>query len=193
MSTPFVASLVDNLDKRQVNELVEVLDNLGKASVDSDGVPEFVYEMFYESCCREVKDKLDKIRFLLENPSKAEKKHEEQNPEPRTPHDVFYIWRADDVVFEGLSVFKIGVTTSHIGLDRIRKVAGNAGFVPVDIHLFQTDNPFEIEKHLHRLFPLVPNIGNFDGKTEFRAATIESFKSFLEFAACFGTCIHPNN
>lgn len=83
--------------------------------------------------------------------------------------DAVYVWRAVGQFFNGIPVYKIGVTSARLGTRRIEQVASDAGF---DYELICCERvqgkATDIEKKLHILGEN-PNYLDINGCTEFRA------------------------
>ena len=92
-------------------------------------------------------------------------------PENNAPSDnnAIYIWRAIGQHYNGNPVYKIGVTSSRLGVWRIVDVAGRAGF-EFDLICCEAvqGKATDLERKLH-LLGEDPQLAGFNGATEFRA------------------------
>ncbi len=88
---------------------------------------------------------------------------------PGRDNDAIYIWRAVGQHHNGCPVYKIGVTSSRLGLWRVERVANKAGF-EFDLICCEpvTCKATDLERKLHILGE-DPGYTGFDGATEFRA------------------------
>jgi hypothetical protein len=84
-------------------------------------------------------------------------------------NDVIYIWQAVGQYFNGNPVYKIGVTSERLGVQRIRQVSKSSGF---DFEIICREKvkvaATTLEKKLHILGEDPQYVG-IDGMTEFRA------------------------
>ena len=88
-----------------------------------------------------------------------------------TDNDVVYIWRAVGETFEGLPVYKIGITSERLGQQRIKLVAAKAGFRSNLIRWTPLNGKAtELEGMLLEMGKN-PGYEGIDGATEFRALT----------------------
>jgi hypothetical protein len=88
-----------------------------------------------------------------------------------TDNDAVYIWKAIGQVFNGEQIYKIGVTSSRLGKDRILFCANKADF-DAEIVIIANVNgkATEVEKSLLSI-GADPKYVGFNGCTEFRAMT----------------------
>jgi hypothetical protein len=93
----------------------------------------------------------------------------------------FYLWRAVGAYFNGEPVYKFGVTSTRLKLDRIEIVA-NAGGLEYDLILWlPVTDAFAIEAKVKRM-GASPQYTGFDGCTEFRAFTDDEVKQIKAMA-----------
>lgn len=87
----------------------------------------------------------------------------------KTENNVVYLWKALELTYNGLPVYKIGITSTRAGSGRIRFVAKQAR-VTAEIITIRLLNikATEIERKLHQLGD-DPKYTGFNGCTEFRA------------------------
>ena len=87
----------------------------------------------------------------------------------QSDNDAIYIWRAVGQHYNGNPVYKIGVTSARLGIDRIVTVARRSGF---EFDLICCEpvacKATDLERKLH-LLGEDPQFTGFDGCTEFRA------------------------
>lgn len=92
-----------------------------------------------------------------------------ENAHCPSDNDTIYIWRVVGEFFNGVPVYKIGVTSARLGTRRIEQVATDAGFDYELICCEQVQGKAtDIEKKLHILGEN-PGYKTIDGYTEFRA------------------------
>ena len=95
--------------------------------------------------------------------------------------DVVYVWRVIGEIFNGNPVYKIGITSSHRGDERIKRVAREAGF-EFDVLFFENvgeGNAYRVERMLKRIGDH-PGYEGIDGATEFRALSNQQLEVVLE-------------
>lgn len=95
--------------------------------------------------------------------------------------DVIYIWEAVNESYNGKRVFKIGVTSSRLGEQRIQEVAKKAG-MEVRIILMRWLGRWyvpDLERYL-LTFGENPKLDIKDGRTEFRALTEEELQVIIK-------------
>jgi hypothetical protein len=86
-------------------------------------------------------------------------------------NNVIYIWKAKEFTFNGLSVYKMGMTSDRLQKRRINEVAKDANVTAEIITLKKVSiKATDIEKQLHKLGQ-DPQYSGFGGCTEFRALT----------------------
>ena len=80
-------------------------------------------------------------------------------------NDSIYIWKLADT-----NNYKIGITSSRLGEHRIETVARKMGRVDFTIIIQKKvdGKATDIETLLHKTYKEIPNLGLFDGSTEFR-------------------------
>lgn len=86
-----------------------------------------------------------------------------------TDNDAVYIWRAVGQYYKGNAVYKIGITSSKLGISRIKGVSKVSGF-EYDVVCCEavTCSAMKLEKKLH-LLGEDPQYSGFNGSSEFRA------------------------
>jgi len=91
--------------------------------------------------------------------------------------NVIYIWKVKDKTLKLENLYKIGVTSSHLGFQRIRKVSKEMGVEYSILSYVKTENAVAIEKHLLTLGkrPKLNNT-NIDGYSEFRVLSDKELK-----------------
>ena len=100
--------------------------------------------------------------------------------QPRyTTADVFYIWQVDKCEWFGQPVFKFGITSLRLGMNRIKLCAKINRIKAVDIQLFKTDMAKMWEQLFHDVFTVVPDLGFVEGKTEFRACCPKTLQQMV--------------
>jgi hypothetical protein len=101
-------------------------------------------------------------------------------------NNMVYFWLSD-MRFNGLPIYKIGITSERLGDRRIKEVAMQAGIKAEIIQLTKVSVKATIvEKELKKI-GTNPKLEKFDGSTEFRAMNDEEFKqavkTILKYAA----------
>ena len=95
--------------------------------------------------------------------------------------DIVYVWRVVGKTFNGQPVYKIGITSSHRGDERIKRVAREAGF-DFEVLFFENvgkGNAYRVERMLKRIGEH-PGYEGIDGATEFRALSNQQLEVVLE-------------
>lgn len=94
-------------------------------------------------------------------------------------NDCLYVWRLGNT-----DIYKIGITSLRYGEARIVKVCGNLNsllgtfYTPEVIYFEKVQNALAIEKHLHKIFNIIPlTHSDLNGKTEFRVLNEEDLLS----------------
>ena len=100
--------------------------------------------------------------------------------------DVFYIWEMVGLSFYGKRVYKIGVTSSRLGDDRIKRVSKRANVTQGQIIKIHTKSAKEIEQIALKYGDEVP-LECFDGYTEVRALSSSDIKSIKTMAEEYDT------
>jgi hypothetical protein len=95
-------------------------------------------------------------------------------------NDAIYIWRAVGQSFNGHPVYKIGITSSRLGDQRIEQVAKATGFDAEIVVMVQVENARHVEEELHTLGHDPQYVGH-DGATEFRALSDDDLSLALDF------------
>ncbi len=96
-----------------------------------------------------------------------------------TQSNVLYIWEALGEQWDDKPIFKIGVTSNHLGTYRIKKVAYTHNF-DYKIHLFKVINNATVkEAELLNKFKIIPNLHGA-GSTEFRAFSYCELQELLD-------------
>ncbi len=83
-------------------------------------------------------------------------------------NDVIYVWRAKNIIFNGLNVYKIGITSKRLGINRIKKVSKSSSFESEILLYKYAKNAKHLESKMLE-FGQIPDYEKFDGKSEFRA------------------------
>jgi len=87
----------------------------------------------------------------------------------KSENNVIYLWKALELTYNGLPVYKMGITSARAGSGRIRFVAKQARVTAEIIAIrLLTIKATEIERKLHQLGE-DPKYTGFNGCTEFRA------------------------
>jgi hypothetical protein len=99
----------------------------------------------------------------------------------RTDGNCFYLWLVVGAYFNGLPVYKPGVTSTRLKFQRIKEVA-KAGSLEYDLVLWlPVMDAFAIEAVVKRM-GVSPQYTGFDGCTEFRAFTDDEVKQIKAMA-----------
>jgi hypothetical protein len=99
----------------------------------------------------------------------------------RTDANCFYLWRAVGEYFNGLPVYKPGVTSSRLKFTRIEQVA-KAGGLEYDLVLWlPVTDAYALERKV-KTMGASPQYVGFDGCTEFRALTDDEVKQIKAMA-----------
>jgi hypothetical protein len=101
--------------------------------------------------------------------------------ETKRRKDVIYIWEAIGLKRDGLSVFKIGITSASLRKSRIARCAKNHGLEYRLIAYMPCDKTKEVERAILAYGKPVPMYG--DAGTEFRAMTGDDLERVLSLAA----------
>jgi len=84
-----------------------------------------------------------------------------------TKSNVIYLWGIPNT-----NIYKIGVTSNHLGTARIVQVANRMGVDYEVVGMYEIENAVEIETELHNTYQIVPTtLPKKDGHTEFRILT----------------------
>lgn len=97
-------------------------------------------------------------------------------------NDTLYIWEAVGELWDGVPIFKIGTTSKRLNDKRIHIVASKANLT-AEIHLIigvSGESATTLENRIHNMLPIIPNMGDIDGKTEFRACSYQKMKGIIE-------------
>ena len=97
-------------------------------------------------------------------------------------NDTLYIWEAVGEMWNDQPIFKIGVTSERLGDVRIHQV-GRQLECEVKVHLLLlifNEKATDLEARIHNMLPTVPNMGDIDGKTEFRACSYPEMEAIVE-------------
>lgn len=98
----------------------------------------------------------------------------------KTENNVIYIWRALELTYNGMPVYKLGITSTRTGSGRIRFVAKQAKVTAEIIAIRQLKiKATDIEKQLHQIGE-DPKYQGFNGCTEFRALNEKQLKQVVE-------------
>lgn len=99
---------------------------------------------------------------------------------PSSDGDVVYLWRAVDQVFDGLQVYKFGITSARLDNRRIVEVARFANFEFEILVLANVKGSASaLEKGLLEL-GITPNYSGFNGASEFRALTDDELRTAID-------------
>lgn len=97
----------------------------------------------------------------------------------KSDHDAIYLWRAKGERYNGKDVYKIGVTSCVLGKQRIQLTAYRNKMTPEIIFLGKTNcSAKKLEQSL-LLYGDNPKFNVDDGKTEFRALSVEEMESVV--------------
>ena len=98
----------------------------------------------------------------------------------KTENNVIYIWKALELTYNGLPVYKLGITSTRAGSGRIRYVAKQAKVTAEIIAIRQLKvRATDIEKKLHQIGEN-PKYEGFNGCTEFRALDDGQLKQVVD-------------
>jgi len=107
-------------------------------------------------------------------------------PKKKADHDndCFYVWHAEGVLFNGLPVYKVGLTSCRLGKRRMQEVALGFGVTPVLILRVSTPEAVELEAFALALGanPKLGKSTTSSGHTEFRAYTPSELERIVDFA-----------
>lgn len=95
--------------------------------------------------------------------------------------DIVYVWRAVGETHLGVPLYKIGITSSRQGDERIKRVAREGG-MNFDVIFFENvgvGNAYRVERLLHKI-GTDPKLEGFSGCTEFRALTATQLETVLD-------------
>lgn len=106
-------------------------------------------------------------------------------PKPDPVSDAVYIWRVVDRTYNGVPVYKFGVTSATYNGRRIGAVAKEAGVRHELVLFIQTPRCLDIEKALLGLGYPVP-MGVFNGSTEFRSLTDVELAQAIQTVVAWG-------
>lgn len=98
-----------------------------------------------------------------------------------TDNDCFYLWLAEGEWFNGLPVYKVGITSRRSGDSRTRGVAKVGGFKRGKTLLFWVPDAMAVEGFALSL-GVNPQLSKTDGYTEFRAYTPEELATVIAHA-----------
>ncbi len=93
----------------------------------------------------------------------------------RGEYNIFYIWEAIGERWNDKPIFKIGVTSKRLGIERIERVAFTNNFEHKIHVLIESDIASYLESTLLNKFNDIPNISG-EGATEFRAIEYEDIE-----------------
>ena len=147
------------------------------------------YWMIKENCATEALKYMNRRAFSLANSSAyhgadingwLDEICEHMDFNPSSDSDVIYIWKAIGQTFNGLQVYKFGITSSRLDDKRINEVAKKANMKFEVILLAKVSiNAVEIETQLLKL-GFNPKYVGFNGSSEFRSLTIEALDSAIK-------------
>jgi hypothetical protein len=93
----------------------------------------------------------------------------------------FYLWLVVGAYFNGMPVYKPGVTSTRLKFQRIEQVAQAGGFEYDLILWLPVTDAFAIERQV-KTMGVSPQYTGFDGCTEFRAFTDDEVKQIKAMA-----------
>jgi hypothetical protein len=93
----------------------------------------------------------------------------------RTDGNCFYLWRAVGATYNGLPVYKCGVTSTRLGNRRVEEVAKASGFAFERLVWMQMQDAYALERKV-KAMGVSPQYTDFDGCTEFRALEDDAVK-----------------
>lgn len=94
-------------------------------------------------------------------------------------NDCIYLWKAKGCLFNGLQVYKIGITSHRLSTQRIKDVARKTGFEAEILAFNKTSTKAsDLEKVLLQI-GIAPNFTKIDGASEFRAMTDDEVQKAL--------------
>ncbi len=99
---------------------------------------------------------------------------------PPSENNVIYIWKAERELFNGESVYKIGMTSARLGKRRIKKVEKDSKFKATVIALVQVSGRATLVERKLLALGQDPKYMAFDGSTEFRALSDEQLQQALD-------------
>lgn len=104
-----------------------------------------------------------------------------------TDNDALYLWQAINRDYNGLPVYKIGITSwksvdTKGNCKRIKDVAKKSIMECEVIAIFNVNNARELEQEFHKI-GINPNYTGFNGCTEFRALNNEELELLLTIAS----------
>lgn len=140
------------------------------------------YWMTKENCAKEALKYTNRRAFSLGNSSAyhgadvsgwLDEICDHMDFNPSSDSDAIYIWKAIGQTFNGLQVYKFGITSSRLDDRRINEVAKKASMKFEVILLAKVSiNAVEIETQLLKL-GFNPKYVGFNGSSEFRSLTVE--------------------
>jgi hypothetical protein len=79
-------------------------------------------------------------------------------------------------------VFKIGVTSERLGEQRIHLVARDGNLTAKLLLLMKVhgESATSVENRIHNMLCVVPNMGDIDGRTEFRSCSYEKMQEIID-------------
>ncbi len=103
-------------------------------------------------------------------------------PPVKTDNNMLYIWEAVGESWNDMPIFKIGMTSERLGEQRIHSVARKANMTAKLLLLIQVgdEKASSLEWRIHNMLETTPDVGDIDGKTEFRACTYEQMETIIE-------------
>jgi hypothetical protein len=93
----------------------------------------------------------------------------------RCDNDVVYIWKVEDIH----NLYKVGVTSKRLGLERIQYVSAKSGLTPSWVKLFYTPSAVDVEKQVLCFGRPFRFEDKFSGYTEFVNLTSEELNLCL--------------
>jgi len=96
-------------------------------------------------------------------------------------NNVLYLWQAEGVYYNGVQVYKIGVTSERLKVKRIYEVAKKHGYNAIIVAVIPLNNASALELEIKKL-GVKPDVKKIDGYSEFRAFTDEEVNLILAVA-----------
>lgn len=94
-------------------------------------------------------------------------------------NDCIYLWKAKGCFYNGLQIYKIGITSHRLSTQRIKDVARKNGFKAEILAFNKTKTKAsDLEKILLQI-GVEPNFSKIDGASEFRAMTDDELHKAL--------------
>ena len=103
-------------------------------------------------------------------------------PPITSDNNMIYIWEVIGELWNNLPIFKIGVTSERLGEKRIHNVRNSIG-CKIRVRLLinvQGEPATHLENRIHNMLPIIPNMGDINGKTEFRSCSYSEMDAIVE-------------